>query len=145
MSIAIPPQTLTGRDPKLANRAMGLPHSPIRKLADDATAAKKRGTKVYHLNIGQPDVPTPPQFFEALKSFSEPVLAYGHSKGHSDLLEGWSAYYARKGLDVLPSQIQIPDGGSGALWFALILICDPGDNVVVSETFYTNYFSLAMA
>lgn len=145
MSISTPPQAIPGTYPTLAHRAAGIPHSPIRKLADDATAAKKRGVKVYHLNIGQPDVPTPPQFFEALKNFSEPVLAYGHSKGHTDLLEAWSRYYAGKGLDVLPSQIQITVGGSEALWFALILICDPGDNVVVSEPYYTNYFSLAMA
>jgi aspartate aminotransferase len=145
MSFSTPPKTRPWTCPNLSRRALGVPPSPIRKLADDATAAKKRGTKVYHLNIGQPDVPTPPQFFDALRSFSEPVLAYGHSKGHADLLEAWSRYYAQKGLDVLPSQIQITVGGSEALWFALILICDPGDNVVVSEPFYTNYFSLAMA
>jgi len=145
MSISTPLQIRTGRYPGLAKRALGIPHSPIRKLAGDASAAKKRGTKVYHLNIGQPDVPTPPQFFEALRSFSEPVLAYGHSKGHTDLLDAWSRYYSRIGLDVLPGQVQITVGGSEALWFALILVCDPGDNVVVSEPFYTNYFSLAMA
>lgn len=145
MSFSTLPKTRPGSSLSLSRRAIGVPPSPIRKLVDDATAAKKRGTKVYHLNIGQPDVPTPPQFFDALRSFSEPVLAYGHSKGHTDLLEAWSGYYARKGLEVLPSQIQITVGGSEALWFALILICDPGDNVVVSEPFYTNYFSLAMA
>ncbi len=143
MSISVHPKVIPGACPDLAKRAMAIPPSPIRKLAGDALAARKRGIKVYNLNIGQPDVPTPPEFFAALREFSEPVLAYGHSKGHADLLDAWSRYYAGKGLDVLPSQIQVTTGGSEALIFALILVCDPGDNVIVSEPFYTNYFSLA--
>ena len=145
MSISTPPAGILGTTPALARRAATIPASPIRKLADDAAAAKRKGVTVYHLNIGQPDVPTPPAFFEALQSFQEKVLAYGHSKGLSELLSAWSKYYAQTGLDIRPEQIQITTGGSEALLFALLIVCDPGDNVIVSEPFYTNYFSLAMA
>ena len=122
-----------------------MPESPIRKLADYATAAKERGVKIFHLNIGQPDVPTPPVFFEALKSFPDKVLAYGHSKGLSQMLAAWSKYYAQAGLDVQPEQILVTTGGSEAMLFALMIVCDTGDNVIVSEPFYSNYFALATA
>lgn len=145
MSISTQPRDFPDTSPALAARAAAIPPSPIRKLVDLATAARQRGTRVYHLNIGQPDVPTPPAFFEALRGFSEKVLAYGHSKGHPDLITAWSGYYARIGLDIPPELIQITTGGSEALLFALILVCDPGDNVIVSEPFYTNYYSLAKA
>jgi aspartate aminotransferase len=133
-----------GAPMQVSSRARRVPPSPIRKLSGYADEAKKRGIKIYHLNIGQPDVPTPPEFFAALKSFSEPVLAYGNSKGHTDLLHAWSRYYAVKGLDIPPQQIQITTGGSEAIVFALVLTCDAGDNVIVSEPFYTNYYSLAL-
>jgi aspartate aminotransferase len=145
MSISTPPTGILKTAPSLARRAATIPPSPIRKLADYAIAAKEKGTAVYHLNIGQPDVPTPPAFFEAIKGFSDKVLAYGHSKGLRDLLTAWSGYYAQAGLDIRPDQIQVTTGGSEALLFALMIVCDPGDNVVVSEPFYTNYFSLAAA
>lgn len=145
MSISTPPTGILGTAPALAKRAATIPPSPIRKLADYATEAKKRGTVVYHLNIGQPDVPTPPAFFDALKGFADKVLAYGHSKGLSELLTAWSGYYGQAGLDIRPDQIQVTTGGSEALLFALMIVCDPGDNIVVSEPYYTNYFSLAAA
>lgn len=129
--------------PAISLRALSVPPSPIRKLVGFADAARARGVKVYNLNIGQPDIPTPPQFFEVLRSFDEKVLAYGHSKGHSNLLKAWSGYYIHRGLDVRPEQIQITTGGSEAILFALMLTCDPGDNIVTSEPFYTNYYSLA--
>jgi aspartate aminotransferase len=131
--------------PAISLRAHGVPPSPIRKLVGFADQAKSRGVKVYNLNIGQPDIPTPPQFFEVLRNFNEKVLAYGHSKGHASLLKAWSNYYLRRGLDIAPEQIQITTGGSEAILFALTLTCDPGDNIVTSEPFYTNYFSLARA
>lgn len=131
--------------PAISLRAHGVPPSPIRKLVGFADQAKSRGVKVYNLNIGQPDIPTPPQFFEVLRNFNEKVLAYGHSKGHASLLKAWSNYYLRRGLDIRPEQIQITTGGSEAILFALTLTCDPGDNIVTSEPFYTNYFSLARA
>lgn len=145
MSISTPPKEGTETTPMISRRAQNVPPSPIRKLADLATAAKKRGTKVYHLNIGQPDVATPPVFFEAIRGFSDEVVAYGHSKGLQELLEAWSRYYAQKGLDVEPGQVQVTTGGSEAVTFAFLLTCDTGDNVVVSEPFYTNYSSIATA
>ncbi|MEW5873916.1 MAG: pyridoxal phosphate-dependent aminotransferase [Candidatus Zixiibacteriota bacterium] len=143
MSISTPPREMADTYPRLARRASAIPPSPIRKLVDVANAARERGIKVYHLNIGQPDVPTPPAFFDALRDFKEKVLAYGHSKGHAELIKAWSGYYSRIGLDIPPEMIQITTGGSEAVVFALILVCDPGDNVIVSEPFYTNYYSLA--
>jgi len=131
--------------PAISRRALSVPTSPIRKLVGVADEARARGIKVYNLNIGQPDIPTPPQFFEVLRSFNEKVLAYGHSKGHASLLRAWSNYYVQRGLDVRPEQIQITTGGSEAILFAMLLTCDPGDNIVTSEPFYTNYNSLAKA
>lgn len=131
--------------PAISRRSLGIPPSPIRKLVGVADAARARGIKVYNLNIGQPDIPTPPQFFEVLRAFDDKVLAYGHSKGHVKLLHAWSHYYRERGLDILPEQIQITTGGSEAILFALLLTCDPGDNIVTSEPFYTNYYSLAKA
>ncbi|HEX9750448.1 MAG TPA: pyridoxal phosphate-dependent aminotransferase [candidate division Zixibacteria bacterium] len=145
MSISTAPPIRRTELPSLSARATAIPPSTIRKLVDVANAAKSRGVHVYHLNIGQPDVPTPPVFFETLRAFKEPVLSYGHSKGHPGLLKAWSEYYGRIGLDVEPSQIQITTGGSEAILYALTLVADPGDNVIVSEPFYTNYRSLAVA
>ena len=131
--------------PAISLRALSVPPSPIRKLVGFGDEARSRGVKVYNLNIGQPDIPTPPQFFEVLRSFDEKVLSYGHSKGHANLLKAWSGYYMQRGLDVRPEQIQITTGGSEAILFAFLLTCDAGDNIVMSEPFYTNYYSLAKA
>ena len=79
--------------PAISLRALSVPPSPIRKLVGFADEARSRGVKVYNLNIGQPDIPTPPQFFEVLRSFDEKVLSYGHSKGHANLLIALSGYY----------------------------------------------------
>jgi len=128
----------------LSERSKILPASPIRKLVPYAEEAKRRGITVYGLNIGQPDVPTPPEFFEAVRSFSEPVLAYGHSQGHTDLLAAFSRYYQQLGLDVPPEQIQITTGGSEAILFALSAIANPGDEAIVFEPFYTNYTGFAV-
>ncbi|MBD3299118.1 MAG: aminotransferase class I/II-fold pyridoxal phosphate-dependent enzyme [candidate division Zixibacteria bacterium] len=145
MSISTPPKEDTGTTPAISGRAQSVPSSPIRKLADLAISAKERGVKVYHLNIGQPDVATPPEFFQGIREFSEKVVEYGHSKGLKVLLEAWARYYAQKGLDVEPNQIQVTTGGSEAVAFSFMLTCDTGDNVVVSEPFYTNYGSIATA
>lgn len=131
--------------PAISRRALSIPPSPIRKLVGFGEEARARGIKVYNLNIGQPDIPTPPQFFEVLRAFDEKVLAYGHSKGHANLLKAWSNYYSLRGLDIRPEQIQVTTGGSEAVLFAMLLTCDPGDNFVTSEPFYTNYNSLAKA
>ncbi|MEW5701186.1 MAG: pyridoxal phosphate-dependent aminotransferase [Candidatus Zixiibacteriota bacterium] len=144
MSVSTPIKTDVGPQAPVSSRGKRVPPSPIRKLTVYADEAKKRGIKVYHLNIGQPDVPTPPEFFAAIRDFQAPVLAYGNSQGHADLLKAWSRYYVAKGLDITTEQIQITTGGSEAIVFAFVLTCDPGDNVIVSEPFYTNYYSLGL-
>jgi len=118
--------------------------SPIRKLVPYAEAAKKAGKKVYHLNIGQPDIETPQAFFQAVKDFDSKVLAYSFSQGAPELIDAMIDYYKRYGIEYTQNQILITNGGSEALMFALIATCDIGDEVLVPEPFYTNYngFSL---
>lgn len=128
----------------LSERSKLMPASPIRKLVPYAEAARQRGVTVYGLNIGQPDVPTPPEFLEAVHSFSEPVLAYGHSQGHADLIAAFSRYYRQIGLDIPPEQIQITTGGSEAILFAMTAICNSGDEIIVFEPYYTNYNGFAV-
>lgn len=129
---------------KLSNRILEMQESPIRKLVPFAEAAKKQGKKVYHLNIGQPDIETPEVFFEALKNFDSKVLAYSFSQGMPELIRAMIDYYKRYDIEYEENQILITNGGSEALMFALIATCDYGDEVLVPEPFYTNYngFSL---
>ena len=129
---------------KISRRSEIMPPSPIRKLVPLSDQAKKRGIKVYHLNIGQPDIPTPPEFFVAVGHYPEKVLEYGNSKGTQLLLEKISEYYAEYDLNVLPEEIQVTTGGSEAIIFALYVITEPGDEVLVFEPFYTNYNSFAI-
>ena len=129
---------------KLSGRILQMQASPIRKLVPIAEAAKKAGKKVYHLNIGQPDIETPEVFFEAVKNFNSNVLAYSFSQGMPELIDAMIGYYKRYGIDYEQNQILITNGGSEALMFSLIATCDIGDEVLVPEPFYTNYngFSL---
>ncbi len=119
-----------------------MPASPIRKLVPRADAARQRGTRVYHLNIGQPDLPTPRGFFEAVRSFDAPVLEYAHSEGILRVREAMSRYYMTAGIAADPAQMVVTTGGSEALLFALAAITDPGDDVLVFEPYYTNYGGL---
>lgn len=129
---------------KLSNRILQMQASPIRKLVPIAEAAKKAGKKVYHLNIGQPDIQTPQSFFKAIHEANLQVLAYSFSQGMPELIEAMIAYYKRYGIEYNTNEILITNGGSEALMFALIATCDIGDEVLVPEPFYTNYngFSL---
>lgn len=129
--------------PSIAKRAVALQASPLRKLAATAEARKKQGIKVYHLNIGQPDLPTSPDVFKAIKSFSEKTLAYAPSNGLQPALEAWSVYYKKNGIPFDAKDIIITSGGSEGIVFALEAVCDPGDEVIVFEPFYTNYNSFA--
>lgn len=129
--------------PRISQRATDMPPSPIRKLVPFADEAKKRGIKIYHLNIGQPDIPTPPEFMNAVRSYREEVLAYGHSKGSQKLLSALVRYYAGKGIQVEEKDVQITTGGSEAIIFAMICVADTGDEIVVFEPFYTNYNGFA--
>jgi len=123
----------------VSKRARAIQASPIRKLAAVAAAAKKRGISVYHLNIGQPDIATPEAFMKEVREFSDPVLSYGPSDGLPELKEAMVDYFARYDIDLEKEQILITTGGSEAISFALSVVADPGDEVIVFEPFYTNY------
>lgn len=122
-----------------SNRIVSMQSSPIRKLVPYATAAKERGLKVYHLNIGQPDIKTPKSFFDAVNTFSSDVLGYAVSQGLPKLIDAMIGYYATYNMNFEKDEILITNGGSEALLFAMMATCDPGDNILVPEPFYTNY------
>ena len=128
--------------PKVSSRGMALPPSPIRKLAPYAEAAKARGVKVFHLNIGQPDLETPKVMRDRLKSV-DPVIAYSPSQGTPQYLDAMCRYYATVGLKVLPQNLVATTGGSEAVLFAFVCLAEAGDEVIVFEPFYTNYSSFA--
>jgi len=128
---------------KVSKRGKEMPASPIRKLIPLADEVKKKGIKVYHLNIGQPDIPTPVEFMNAIRNYPNKVLAYGNSKGDIRLIQSMVEYYKRKNIFVQPENIQITTGGSEALIFAMICISDVGEEIIVFEPFYTNYNSFA--
>ncbi|MEP0826913.1 MAG: pyridoxal phosphate-dependent aminotransferase [bacterium] len=128
----------------ISARGKALPASPIRKLIPLAEQAKARGIKIYHLNIGQPDIETPPEFWSAVKNYTNKVLAYGNSQGMADYLKKLSQYYRQRGLDIEPDNIIVTTGGSEAIIFAMTIICEPGDELIVFEPFYTNYNGFAV-
>lgn len=129
--------------PKLSERGLQMPSSPIRKLAPYAVAAKEAGVKVYHLNIGQPDLPTPQQGLDALKAVSRKTLEYSPSDGIPSLREKLTHYYAKFGIRVGPEEIIITTGGSEAILLSLLSCLDPGDEIIVMEPCYANYISFA--
>lgn len=131
-------------DVNISKRGGMLPPSPIRKLIPYAEQAKKKGIHVYHLNIGQPDIETPVEFWNAVKNYAQKVLAYGNSQGLAGYLEKLSAYYRRYGLDISTEDMIVTTGGSEAIIFAMTAICDPGDEIIVFEPFYTNYNGFAI-
>lgn len=122
-----------------------MPASPIRRLAGAARAAERRGINVYKLNIGQPDVPTPPQAFEALRRIERKVLEYSPSEGTESLRRKLAEYYGRFGLDIQPDDIIVTSGGSEAVLFAFMACLDPGDEIIVPEPAYANYMAFAIS
>lgn len=120
-----------------------MPASPIRRLAGASRDAERRGTKVYKLNIGQPDVPTPPEALEALRHVDRKVLEYSPSEGLESLRVEMARYYQRVGLDITPDEIIMTCGGSEAVLFAFMTCFDPGDEVIVPEPAYANYFAFS--
>lgn len=128
----------------ISQRTLHIPTSPIRKLAPIANRVEKT-KKIYHLNIGQPDIPTPESFFKGVASYHPKVVAYGKSQGDAKLLEGIRKYYAEWGMDYAIDDIFVTNGGSEALSFAIMTTCDPGDNVLMFEPFYANYKSFTGA
>lgn len=129
--------------PSISKRGADMPSSPIRKLSGCARDAKSRGLKVYRLNIGQPDVPTPPEAFEALHNIKRDVLEYSPSEGFEDVREKMAEYYNRFGLDVKPNEIIMTTGGSEALLFGFMSCLDPGDEIIIPEPAYANYIAFA--
>jgi len=129
----------------ISQRGEQMPPSPIRKLVPFAEAAKKRGTQVYHLNIGQPDIPTPPSILDAVKHTSIKVLEYSHSAGNETYRRKLTGYYKKVGIDVTYDQIMITTGGSEAIMFGFITCLNPGDEVIIPEPFYANYNGFACA
>lgn len=122
-----------------SNRVTAMQASPIRKLVPFATAAKADGVKVYHLNIGQPDIKTPRGFFDAVKNFDDEVLEYAVSQGIPELIEALQDYYKTYDMHFEKDELLITNGGSEALLFAMMATCDPGDKLLIPEPFYTNY------
>lgn len=122
-----------------------MPASPIRKLVPLSNAAKERGLKVYHLNIGQPDLPTPPEGLEALKHIDRNVLEYSPSEGLLSLRKKLAEYYHRFNIDVTAEDIIITSGGSEAVLFAFMASLDPGDEIIVPEPAYANYMAFAIS
>jgi aspartate aminotransferase len=125
--------------PQLSKRIEAMQASPIRKLVPFADQAKQTGTHVFHLNIGQPDIPTPLVYFDALKEFNDSVVSYAHSAGLLPLREAIANYYKREGYSYKTEDILITTGGSEALIFAITAVCDPSDSILIPEPFYTNY------
>ncbi|MBW9151739.1 pyridoxal phosphate-dependent aminotransferase [Clostridium estertheticum] len=127
----------------LSNRLESMQFSTIRKLAPFAEDAKKRGISVYHLNIGQPDIHTPSTFMEGINNFTDKVLKYENSQGMDPLIESFIKYYLEWNIKLSKSEILVTNGGSEAILFAFMAICDPGDEIIIPEPFYTNYNGLA--
>jgi len=129
---------------KISNRGDVMPASPIRKLVPFAEAAKKRGTKVFHLNIGQPDIETPKICIDAVKNCDVHILAYSHSAGNESYRKKLVEYYAKNNIDVTADEIIVTTGGSEAILFGFMACLDAGDEVIIPEPFYANYNGFAV-
>jgi aspartate aminotransferase len=125
--------------PKISQKGIQMPASPIRKLVPFAEAAKKRGIKIYHLNIGQPDIETPEIFLEAIRNFSPKVVEYSHSAGMESYRKKLSKYYHKFEIPVSHEEIMVTCGGSEAIEIAMMACLDHGDEIIVPEPFYANY------
>lgn len=131
--------------PKISQKGQSMPQSPIRKLVPFAEVAKSKGRKVYHLNIGQPDIETPEIALEAVKNWDTKVLAYSHSAGNESYRRGLAEYYKSVGIDIDYSDILITTGGSEAITFALLSTLNEGDEIIIPEPFYANYNGFAIS
>jgi aspartate aminotransferase len=129
----------------ISQRGQQMPASPIRKLVPYAEAAKKKGVKVYHLNIGQPDIETPKMALDAVRHFDFKVLEYSHSAGNESYRRKLATYYKKMGIDVDYQQIIVTTGGSEAILFGFMSCLDAGDEVIIPEPFYANYNGFAVA
>jgi aspartate aminotransferase len=130
--------------PKISEKGKAMPASPIRKLVPYAEDAKKRGMKVYHLNIGQPDIITPTTALEAVKKYDEKVIEYSHSAGNESYRKGLAKYYQGIGIDITHNDMIITTGGSEAITIAMMSCLNDGDEIIIPEPFYTNYNAFAL-
>lgn len=130
--------------PQISQKGQAMPQSPIRKLVPYAEAAKSRGTKVYHLNIGQPDIPTPEVALNAVKNCDTKVIAYSHSAGNLSYRKKLAKYYQGIDINVDENEILITTGGSEAITFAFLSTLNPDDEIIIPEPFYANYTSFAL-
>ena len=131
--------------PSISDRGKAMPASPIRKLAPYSDEAKRKGRKVYHLNIGQPDIPTPDVALNAIRNLGLKVIEYTHSAGNESYRRKLAGYYRNIGIDVDYTDILITTGGSEAIFFALLSCVNPGEEVITPEPFYANYNGFATA
>src|SRR5881227_3604096 len=130
---------------QISQRGQVMPPSPIRKLVPYAEAAKKKGIKVFHLNIGQPDIETPPSILDAVRKADIPVLEYSHSAGNESYRRKLVSYYKSVGITINYDQILITTGGSEAIMFGFFSCLNPGDEVIIPEPYYANYNGFAVA
>ena len=131
--------------PTISQRDQACPPSPIRKLVPFSDEAKKRGIKVYHLNIGQPDIETPANVLEKIRNTDIKVIEYSHSAGILSYRKKLAEYYLRAGIEVTPDQMIVTTGGSEGILFALLTCLNPGDEIIIPEPFYANYNGFAIA
>lgn len=131
--------------PSISSRGKAMPPSPIRKLAPYAEQAKQKGIRVFHLNIGQPDIETPPSILEAVKKADFKVLEYSPSQGFASYRQKLAGYYHSKNIQVTADEIIITTGGSEAISFAIMSCMNPGDEIIIPEPFYANYNGFAVA
>ena len=131
--------------PKISVRGHEMPESPIRKLAPLAYAAKDRGVHVYHLNIGQPDLPTPKAALDAIRNIDRRILEYSPSQGYLSYRRKLVDYYRKYNIDVTPDDINITSGGSEAVLFSFLACLNPGDEIIVPEPAYANYMAFAIS
>jgi aspartate aminotransferase len=129
-----------GQGSTVSRRGQLAPPSPIRKLTPLANQAKARGISVLHVNIGQPDISTPSAIRDAIRAYNDPVIAYAPSHGCPETIAAWCTYYGTHGYRVTNEQVIVTTGGSEALWFAFMAVGDPGDEVLILEPTYANYF-----
>lgn len=128
---------------KLSNRMNEMGISPIRKLVPYSNKAKEKGIKIYHLNIGEPDIKTPKEYINAIRLYNEDILGYSKSNGLDELIIEISDYYKKYNMSFEKEDILITNGGSEALLFSLLSVCDENENILVFEPYYTNYSNIA--
>jgi aspartate aminotransferase len=131
--------------PSISRRGIMMPESPIRKLVPYAEEAKRKGIKVYHLNIGQPDIPTPKIALDAVRNLRETVIAYGHSAGNETYRRKLAVKYQKIGIEIDYTQILITTGGSEAILFALMSTLNPDEEIIMPEPFYANYYGFSIS